>query len=326
MNLEVKQTILNKIKEYNTIVVSRHIRPDGDAYGSTRGLVKILRDTYPEKNVYLVNNDFSKALEFLGGEDTIDDSVYADALCIVIDTGTASRISNKQYSLAKEVIKIDHHIIDKPYGDIVWVEDFRSSACEMIADFWYTFKDELKMSKEAATYIYCGMVTDSGRFKYEGVTGETLRLASYLLDYNIDTARLFANLYLEDYDYYKFEAYVYEHMQITKNGVAYIYVDKDIQEKFNLSLEQASSIVSALSKIKGSLIWIAFIDNMISNHIRVRLRSRFLGINDIALKYHGGGHDMSAGATVYSVEEMNALINEADELLGEYKRTHNDWL
>ena len=262
----------------------------------------------------------------MGSEDTIDDSVYADALCIVIDTGTASRISNKQYSLAKEVIKIDHHIIDKPYGDIVWVEDFRSSACEMIADFWYTFKDELKMSKEAATYIYCGMVTDSGRFKYEGVTGETLRLASYLLDYNIDTPRLFANLYLEDYDYYKFEAYVYEHMQITKNGVAYIYVDKDIQEKFNLSLEQASSIVSALSKIKGSLIWIAFIDNMISNHIRVRLRSRFLGINDIALKYHGGGHDMSAGATVYSVEEMNALINEADELLGEYKRTHNDWL
>ena len=91
-------------------------------------------------------------------------------------------------------------------------------------------------------------------------------------------------------------------------------------------MEQASSIVSALSKIKGSLIWIAFIDNMISNHIRVRLRSRFLGINDIALKYHGGGHDMSAGATVYSVEEINALINEADELLGEYKRTHNDWL
>ena len=66
MNLEVKQTILNKIKEYNTIVVSRHIRPDGDAYGSTRGLVKTLRDTYPDKNVYLVNNDSSTTLQLLG--------------------------------------------------------------------------------------------------------------------------------------------------------------------------------------------------------------------------------------------------------------------
>lgn len=326
MNKEVKELILKKIEEYNTIIISRHIRPDGDAYGSTRGLAKIIKDTYPQKAVYLVNEDYSEYLSFMSHEDVISDDIYENALCIVIDTGTAKRISNTKYSLAKEVIKIDHHIIDTPYGDIVWVEDWRSSACEMIADFWYTFKDKLVMTKEAATSIYLGMVTDSGRFKYEGVNGNTLRLAGALLDYGIDLDMLYANLYLEDFSYYRFKAFILENMQITENGVAYIYIDKETQIKYNLSLEEASNCVSELNKIKGSLIWIAFIDNEKDNNIRVRLRSRFIGINCIALNYHGGGHDTAAGATVFSREEMESLIKDCDKHLKEYKETHKGWL
>lgn len=326
MNNEIKQIILNKIEEYDTIIVSRHIRPDGDAYGSTRGLVKIIKDTYPQKSVYLVNEDYSEYLSFMSEEDIVSDDIYPNALCIVIDTGVAKRISNTKFNLAKEVVKIDHHIIDNPYGDIVWVEDWRSSACEMIADFWYTFKDKLIMSKEAATAIYLGMVTDSGRFKYEGVNGDTLRLAGALLDFGIDLNMLYAHLYLEDFSYYKFKAYILENMKITENGVAYIFIDNDTQVKYNLSLEEASNCVSELNKIKGSLIWIAFIDNKNENNIRVRLRSRFVGINNIALNYHGGGHDTAAGATVFSKEEMESLIKDADKQLKEYKETHEGWL
>lgn len=326
MNKEIKELILKKIEEYETIIVSRHIRPDGDAYGSTRGLVKIIKDTYPTKNVFLVNEDYSKYLSFMSEEDKIPDETYADALCIVIDTGTANRISNSKYSLAKEVIKIDHHILDKPYGDIVWVEDWRSSACEMIADFWFTFKDRLVMSTEAATAIYLGMVTDSGRFKYEGVNGDTLRLAGALLDFGINLDLLYAHLYLEDYSYYKFKAYILENMKITENGVASIYINQETQDKFDLTLEEASNCVSELSKIKGSLIWVAFIDNKKENYIRVRLRSRFLGINDLALRYHGGGHDTAAGATCFDKDEMQRLIDDADKLLKEFKETHEGWL
>ena len=177
MNEEIKLKILQTIERYQTIVVSRHIRPDGDAVGSTMGLVKIRRDTYPEKRVYLADEDFSDYLAFCGPEDEVAEEVYQDALLIVIDTGTRKRISNSRYALAKEIIKIDHHIEADPYGDINWVEDFRSSACEMIADFGVTFRDRLKISAEAATDIYMGMVTDSGRFRFEGVTGETMRHA-----------------------------------------------------------------------------------------------------------------------------------------------------
>ena len=300
MNEEIKKKILEKIESFETIVVSRHIRPDGDAVGSTMGLVRVLRDTYPEKHIYLVNEDFSDYLAFCGKEDAVADEIYQDALLIMIDTGTRKRISNSKYGLAKEIVKIDHHIEADPYGDINWVEDFRSSACEMIADFCMTFKDRLKLSSEAATYIYMGMVTDSGRFRFEGVTGDTLRLAAFLLDHGVNYESLFANLYAVEPATLKLKSFVYDNLKITENGVAYIYMSEAIQRQLSLNFESASDVVSELSGIKGSLIWVAFIENTQKQNIRVRLRSRFLGINDLAIKYHGGGHNMAAGATVYS--------------------------
>ena len=326
MNEQIKKQILDKIEGYSTIIVSRHIRPDGDAIGSTKGLVTVLKNTYPEKNIYLVNEDYSDYLAFLGGEDNASESIYANALQIVIDTATEDRISNTNYKKAKELIKIDHHIDIKPYGDLCWIEDFRSSACEMIADFFVTFKDRLKITAEAATYVYCGMVTDSGRFRFEGVTGNTMRLAGAMLDYGVDTEKLYAHLYIEDFETLKLKSFVYDNIKITKNGVAYIYMTEEIQQKFGLSLEAASSVVNELSAISGSLIWVAFIDNTAKNNIRVRLRSRFLGINELAIKYNGGGHNMAAGATVYSKEEMNALIHDADKLLEEFKANNEGWL
>lgn len=326
MNEKIKQQILQKIESYRKIAVSRHIRPDGDAIGSTNGLVKILRDTYPDKEIYLVNDDFSGRFAFLGGEDTADGEACDGALQIIIDTGTEDRISNRSYKKAKEIIKIDHHVDYKPYGNISWVEDFRSSASEMIADFYVTFKDRLKMSTEAATFIYCGMVTDSSRFRNEGVTAETMRLAGALLEWGVDTEKLYANLYVSDFETLKFRSFVYDNIKITPNGVAYIYIDAAAQDKFNLTLEDASEAISELKMIRGSLIWAAFIDNREKNNIRVRLRSRFLGVNELAIKYHGGGHNTSAGATVYSETEMRELIEEADRILGEFKQKNGDWL
>lgn len=322
---DIKTKILEKIEAYETIVIIRHIRPDGDSVGSTLGLREILRLTYPEKRILTVNEDYSEYMAFLGEEDgAISDDEYKNALVIAIDTASVDRLSNKKYALGKELIKIDHHIDIAPYGDISWVEDRRSSACEMIADFYLTFKDKLKISPYAATCVYAGMVTDTGRFKYE-VCGETMRCAAALLDVGIDTETLYARLGLEDFSYYKFQSYVFGKCQITQNGVVYLYVTDEMKKELGITNEQASSSVSFIDGIKGSLIWAAFIDNG-DGSIRVRLRSRFLDINELAERYHGGGHAKAAGSTCYSIEEMNALIAEADKLLGEYKNTHEGWL
>ncbi len=325
MNKQIKIDIFNKIKEYDRIVISRHLRPDGDAVGSTKGLHRVLSDSFPEKDIRLVNEDYSDYMAFLGGEDSISDDLYDNALLIVLDTATKERISNKNYVLAKEVIKIDHHVDIAPYGDISWVEDQRSSCCEMIADFIYTFRDELTITPEAAKYIYTGMVTDSGRFRYSSVSGETMRLAGFLLDFSIDTDTLFANLYLDDFSVLKFKAHILSRIKLTKNGVAHLFIDLATQDKYGMSSEEASALVSTMDSIKGSIVWIAFIENR-DGSIRVRLRSRFMTVNKLAERYNGGGHEAAAGATVYSKSEKTKLLREADMLIKEYKETHEGWL
>ena len=323
--LAQKKAILQKIKDYDKIFLFRHFRPDGDAVGSTKGMAEIIKINFPEKKVYLQNADFSDYVAFLGEEDALlPDEEYSDALAIVIDTGTAKRVSNQKFTLCKEIIKIDHHIPTDSYGDLEWVEENRSSACEMIADFYDTFKDELKINKTAATCIYAGMVTDSGRFRYREVDGETMRLAGLMLDQGVDTDVLYANLYLKDFSLLKFEAYVQNKIKVTKNGVAYIFVSKAMKKKFNLSNEDASAAVSYLDAIRGSLIWIAFIEN--DDAIRVRFRSRFVTVSELAEKYRGGGHACAAGGTVYSKREMKKAIAEADELLKNYKENNKGWL
>ena len=328
MNYEIKKQILDKMQQYDRIILFRHVRNDGDCVGATKGLKEILRLTWPEKEIYLIDTETAKYLEFMGPEDAeLPDEMYTDALGIVLDTASESRISNKKYTLCREVIKIDHHIPLEHYGSLEWVEEERSSCCEMIVDFYNTFRDVLKINSEAATHLYTGMVTDSGRFKYSGVTGDTLRCAAVLLDVGVDTDLLFARLYLEAYEYLKFKAHIYERMQITENGVAYIYIDQAMQKEFNLSLEQASACIGNLDSIRGCISWIAFIESGDeAGTIRVRLRSRFVHINSVAEKYRGGGHACASGATVYNREEVDALLADADALVKEYKETHEGWL
>ena len=325
-NIEKKKAILEEIRRFDTIIIARHERPDGDAIGSSHGLAELLRHTWPEKKIIVSNGDTSEHLTFLGTVETPPEAVsYENALAIVTDTAGIDRCANKNISKAARLIKIDHHIDVSPYGDISWIEDDRSSVCEMIADFALTFKDTLIMGSRAATLLYAGMVTDSGRFKYMETTGDTLRLAGYLLDFGIDIQHLYANLYLEGYDYFKFMAHVFEKMQITEHGVAYLYVDRAMQEKFGLTREQASNSIDFMNKLRGSLIWMSFIDNP-DGTIRVRLRSRFVTVDKLANGYHGGGHANASGATVYSLEEMQALLDDADRLLATYKRENEGWL
>ncbi len=325
--MEKLNVIFNKIKEYHTIMLFRHFRPDGDCKGATMGLRDILRLSFPEKEIYLINDDHSDYLEFMGEEDAdVPDEVYQRALGIVLDTATPDRIHNKKFSLCKELIKIDHHIEVVPYGDYSWVESERSSACEMVVKFYETFRDQLKIDSTAALHLYTGMVTDSGRFQFSSVSGDTLRLAGLLLDVGFDTEMMYAHLQLKDFDELKFKSHVLKKMKITENGVAYVHIDRATIEKFQLTSEAASNCVGAMSDIKGCLCWIAFIDSMEDEKIRVRLRSRFVAINKVAENYRGGGHAQACGATLLEKKEIRKLLKEADTVVKEYKETHDNWL
>lgn len=327
MNQDAMRPVMERIKAYDTIILFRHKRPDGDCVGASKGLARILRLSFPEKSVWLADDARVEHLAFLGADDApAPDAACQGALGIVVDTASADRISSPSYALCKEIIKIDHHINNEPYGDVVWIEEERSSCCEMITAFYAAHRDALKIDRMAATCLYTGMVTDSGRFRYEGVTGDTLRLAAVLLDQGIDTGLVYAHLYLKEYKTLKFQAYVYEHMRRTEHGVACIVIPLHTQRAFELTFEEASAAISYLDSIKGCLCWLNFIEDPADGSYRVRLRSRFMTVNALASRHHGGGHACASGATVNDPHEIEDMIREADDMARVYKETHDAWL
>ena len=310
-------TILNKIKEYNKIIIFRHFRPDGDAVGSTKGLQRILKLTYPEKTVLLVNNDYADYLTFLGGEDgPITDEEYADALGIVCDTATAKRISNQKFSLCREIVKIDHHIPIESYGNYEWVEEERSSCCEMIAHFYDTFSDELKIDTEAATYIYAGMVTDSGRFRYDSTTSKTFLLASRLLEEEFDTNEIYAGLYADDFEHVKLRAQFILKIRFTEENVGYIYTDLEEAKGYGVSTFTISrGMVGTMGDLRGVDIWVNFTET--EDGVLAELRSSKYNINPVAVKYGGGGHQKASGATLKNREEAMSMLEDLNNIIKE---------
>jgi len=323
-NLEIKSRIIEKIREYDRIIICRHKRPDGDAVGSSGGLCELIRAAFPEKTVKISNKERCDYVASYEAQSELPlEEEYPGALCIVVDTATEDRISDSFYKNAAFLIKIDHHIDIEPYGDLSWVEEHRSSCAEMIAELSLTSSGSLPMTVEAAEKIYTGMMTDSDRFRYDP-SPDTFTVAAGLVPY-VNTERVYASLYIDTFEHIKFKAVITDMIKMTDAGVAYLYITADIQEKYGLSREEASSVVSFMDRIKGCPVWIAFIDNLPlgddgnPESIRVRLRSRFMPVNLLANKYSGGGHEHASGATVYSEDEMKALIADADALVTEYK-------
>ena len=109
--MTITEEILQMIKQYDRIIIHRHMRPDPDALGSQCGLAEILRGSFPEKDVYQVGGPV-EGLAFLAEMDEISDDLYNGALVIVTDTANAPRISDDRYRFGDKLIKIDRHHSD----------------------------------------------------------------------------------------------------------------------------------------------------------------------------------------------------------------------
>jgi phosphoesterase RecJ-like protein len=310
----MKKEILEKIKQYETIIIHRHIRPDPDAYGSQGGLAEILRASFSDKHIYTVGQE-DPSLHFLNRMDQIDDEVYNGALVIVCDTANRERISDERYQLGDFLIKIDHHPNEDPYGDLLWVDTSASSVSEMIYEFYLECKDEgLKMTNDAARLIYAGIVGDTGRFLYPSTTEKTFQYAAELIQYGFNRSLLYTQMYEMDFNLLKLKGFILQNFDLRPSGAGTVIIKKELLEQFKVTVSEASQLVSVLGDVKGIKAWAFFIEE--GDQIRVRLRSKGPVINGLAKKYKGGGHPLAAGASVYSWDDVEQVIQDLDELCG----------
>jgi len=313
-----KQQILNKIKEYDTIILHRHVRPDADALGSQCGLKEMIQLSFPEKNVFAVGEE-DPALYFFARMDVIDDKAYEDALVIICDTANTGRISDRRYTLGKEVIKIDHHPNNDPYGDIMWIDTTASSTSEMIYELYLHGKgDSLQINSDIARLIYGGIVGDTGRFLFPSTTNKTFQYAAELIEFPFDRTFLYDGLYSIGENIARLRGYVLQNFEMSPNGMSSIKLTKEILEKHHVKPIDTGKLVGALGDIQHIKAWIFFIEE--ENEIRVRVRSKGPIINELAAKYNGGGHPLAAGASVKTWEEANRFIEDLEEVCANYQK------
>lgn len=309
------ENILSAIKAHGTIIIHRHHHPDGDAIGSQVGLKHLIRENFPEKRVYMVG-DGAGRYGFMADSimDEIPDSVYENALAIILDTSAKHLISDERYTLAQMTARMDHHIFCEKIADIEVTDTSFESCCGLIAAFAKTCK--WKVSDIAAQSLFTGMVTDSGRFRYDSTSAKTFELAAFLMERKIDTNEIYRNLYADDFNMMKLRASFVLKIQFTEKNVAYIYTTKEEMEAMEADIFTISrGMVGVMADIRGVDIWVNFTET--EKGVLCEIRSSRYNINPIAVKYGGGGHQKASGATVANKEEAMAMLADLNAMMEE---------
>lgn len=306
------EAIQQLILQYPRIIIHRHKNPDGDALGSQFGLKQILQDTFPEKEIFAVG-DMTPRYAFMATSplDEIDDSLYEGALAIVLDTSAKALISDDRYAIASANARIDHHIFCEEITQVEVTDTSFESCCSMIAAM--AMECGFTVSAEAAKSLYTGMITDSGRFRYDSTSAQTFRLASFLMERKFDTADIYKNLYADELSSIQLRAKFTLKIQTTPNRVAYIYTPLDEALSYNTDFFTLSrGMVNVMGEIKGIDTWVNFTET--EDSVMCEIRSNRYNINPIAVKYGGGGHQKASGATLKNKEEAMALLADLNAL------------
>jgi len=304
------EKILSAIKEADTVIIHRHTKPDGDAMGSQIGLKHILKKNFPEKKIYAVG-DHAGSYSFIADSemDVIPDSTYEGALAVILDCGSAALISDTRYTLAANRVRIDHHILSSPIVELEVIDPGFESCCGMITAF--AEESALELDSVAAAALYTGMVTDSGRFRYDSTSSRTFHLASLLMQHNIDTNEIYRALYADDFSAKKLKAQFVLKIRFTEAGVAYIYTTKEEFLALNTDVFTVSrGMVGTMGDIRGVDIWANFTET--DSGVLCEIRSARYNINPVAVKYGGGGHAKASGATVPNRETAMAMLRDLD--------------
>lgn len=302
------QPILDKIKAYDTIIIHRHTKPDFDAIGSQVGLKEILQENFKDKTIYVVGdqNRFDKDNDM----QEIEDEVFEGALSIIVDVAVSHMVSDERYLKASDVVVIDHHTNDSTItnASLVISDASFSSAAELIATIALDLN--LVINERAASFLYAGMVTDTGRFQWLKNPKHTFMIASILTGLGAKTTELYDFLYVESLEQ-KMMKIDFQSRFVFEDGIAYLKNDQSVFDKYNVDVFTVSrGMVNLASGIEEIRIWLNFTYDKERDVILGEFRSRGIKIVDIAKKFGGGGHEQACGASLKTWEEVDQMITE----------------
>lgn len=305
------------LKGVKTAVISGHVRPDGDCFGSCMGMYLYLLTCHPEidAKVYLEDN-FSRSFLFVShSEDVCHD--YPDRedidLFISLDAADASRLGRAQKYLtaAKKTVVIDHHISNPGFGLVNEIQADSSSTCELLT----LLIGREKLTKEIAEPLYLGIAHDSGVFTYSCTTARTFETAGWLIATGIDFSKIIDRTWRQK-TYIQNQILGYALMQsilMLDGRVVFSVVHKKEMDFYGVQPSDMDGIVQQLRVTKGVEVAIFLYESGVREY-KVSMRSNGkVDVAQIAVLFGGGGHRVAAGCTM-SGGVHDAVNNLAEQI------------
>jgi len=303
--------IKSMIESADLIIIIAHVRPDGDCIGASEGLRHSILYNFPTKQVFC-RYEALDYLSFLGTPDALTDDLFPSALVISLDTATQERIYDSRYVSAKQLIRIDHHPHVDFFGDVDYVDTTSPSTCNIITRLLTEWNYVIPPA--AAKALLTGISTDTGRFRYRGVTADTFLQAATLLQTGIDVTQVYQPLYAKEIQELQFLGYFLSKVQTSPKGIVYVVLTQDDINQHGLSDDAAANFIGQLSDVNGYPIWFLLYQTY-DQEWRIRLRSDSITINQVANDFQGGGHPLASGCKLDHLEQLPAFLHALEALL-----------
>ena len=319
--------ILELVEGAQSIAISGHTSPDGDALGSQLGLALALRDRYPEKAIHLLLADDApvpRIYRFLEGScGLIPACSFADDvdLFVSVDAPTLERLADAAAVArrARSVASFDHHPARGEFADVS-VRRVDSAATAVLVDD-FLVRCGFEVSPAVATCLLCGIVTDTGRFQYQNADAVAFCAASHLVSCGAEPARIALEVYQSQrLEYLMLESLVMGRIRTVARGrVAYSYARLEDLSSRGVSSDECDGLVDVVRSVLGVDVCL-FLKEVAPGKVRGNLRSKCdADVSAVAARFGGGGHVAAAGFTYDgSIEDTLAdALPMLAELVGE---------
>ena len=303
------EEIISKIEQHDSIVIFGHLNPDGDCYGSQIALRNILKNQYPNKQIYATGSGLKKFFDIIGKMDIVSDETIAKSLAILLDANDLPRAEDKRVFNALDFAKIDHHIDTFTFkeGPEV-IDDKATSTCELI--YRFAKENNFEIDLISASALYLGIMTDTGRFQFADNFVRMFSIARDLCDIGVDPILLNKTNNLTPEISLDIKALIYSRVVRRNDGIVYAFISKKERDKLGVSSAQICQNTSLLSYVVNHPIWFVASETDIGG-MQVEMRSSMFNVQTIAVHFGGGGHTFAAGFTIkeFKQEILDELLD-----------------
>lgn len=306
------------IKSSKNILIISHINPDGDTLGSICAMADVIKDNFHKECDLLCPSRVPKTYEFLHNSEKIKTLEEMDFsreydLVICVDDAALDRIGDAKtlFEKAKCTANIDHHKTNRGYADLNIIKAEASSTGEVLCEIFEDLK--FKVSKEAASSLYTAILTDTGSFRFDNTTSDSLKAAAHLVKKGANPSSIYKKVYeSSSKNHVLFQAYCISKAEFTdEDKVAYTTVYKKDIEKFNAPEDCTEGLTEKLRAIVTTEV--AFVAREISSSVsKISMRSKTADVAEICAVFGGGGHKLAAGCMIKGTvkEAVKKILDE----------------